>query len=522
MKFTFCLLLLFLFLNSNKAQIVTTDYLMATAPTTTAPIRNYKLPKNQYSIAMNYGTAKISNPKVIPALERKSIVRIDLIYTKYKRYNKFEQSVLNRQRIETLKRQLPSIFDNNLIQWNFVEQEVNSYQEAEKSFHGFMVYTTEKSGSKSDSESSNGRLGLSTEEEITLIKDILEEAFGGDYASSFPAGSLGGGAGRDGLATEGTFTKTQDTIIKERVIVNTARRFTGRYLPLNRRLMEKGKRFKRQGLFKRRGAESLDPDPALDEIVYDTTFIDLTLDEEGRAISSVSSTVSSKMFGGGWSTASSSFQGHFQDTVVLRVLEKRKMEWKNHIIVEDVTGSMSPYIAQTFIWRRKNFELLEAPPFVFFNDGDMGPNGYRNIGNIKGIYGVQDKNVKKVEDVCFQTMRKGSGRVAPENNLEAVIKGLEKYPDCTGVVMIADNFAAVKDIKLLSKIKVPIQIILCGVGYSGGRVHGDYLKIALKTKGAIYTMGADVEAISELEGGHTIRIGDQKFRLEGDEILLVR
>lgn len=523
MKYILCLLIFFLFLEKPHAQIVRIDYLMETVPQLVAPISNTPLAQNQYPISMHYGSAQIKNLDIITKLKRKTITRIDLIYTAYKRSNKFEQHSLNRQRIQTLKRHFPIVFDNNLIQWNFIEQQTTDYQMAEDLFHGFMVYTTEPAevsapNSSTISESSNGRSKLSTEEEIVIIKKILEEAFGsssGTFASESP---LSGGGGT--YEAPKTIIKI-DTLISERVIKNTTRRFTGLYLPRNKRLLEKGKRFKRPGLFKLRKKESLDPDPALDKTVYDTTFTESEIYEEGSTTRSIISTLSKSGYSGGWSPARSSYRQHLQDTVVLRVLEKRKTRWENHIIVEDVTGSMYPYIAQTFIWRRNNFERLNAPPFVFFNDGDTGPNGYEHIGNIKGIYDIQDDSIEVVEEVCYSTMRKGSGRDAPENNLEAVIKALKKYPDNEGIVMIADNFAPVKDIKLLSKIDIPIQIILCGVERSGGRIHADYLKIAIKTKGAIYTMNDDFEALSELEGGNTIKIGDQKFKLTGDELLLV-
>src|SRR5690606_13176489 len=58
------------------------------------------------------------------------------------------------------------------------------------------------------------------------------------------------------------------------------------------------------------------------------------------------------------------------DYGVVESVFKRNPEWKNTLIVMDVTGSMSPYIAKTMAWVRATQKSEVVAAFTFFNDGD--------------------------------------------------------------------------------------------------------------------------------------------------------
>ncbi|GIV27967.1 MAG: hypothetical protein KatS3mg027_1781 [Bacteroidia bacterium] len=79
-----------------------------------------------------------------------------------------------------------------------------------------------------------------------------------------------------------------------------------------------------------------------------------------------------------------------------------------------------------------------------------------------------------------------------KNVIEAILYGLKKIKEIEHVILIADNWAPVRDINLLPKIKVPVHVILCGVT-NGMKINADYLNIAYKTKGSIHTIEEDID-----------------------------
>ncbi|HYG53372.1 MAG TPA: leucine-rich repeat domain-containing protein [Flavobacteriales bacterium] len=169
----------------------------------------------------------------------------------------------------------------------------------------------------------------------------------------------------------------------------------------------------------------------------------------------------------------------------------RHPEWKKALVVADWTGSMYAYGAQALLWHVTNFEKSYIKYFTLFNDGDLTPDHKKIIGSTGGIYHQEANHIGQIVDLYNLVMLKGGGGDGPENNLEAVIKAIEQFPDHGDVIMIADNFACVKDMELLDKIKVPLRIVVCGSMQSDG-VNPQYLEIAAKTGGSVHTMEDDL------------------------------
>lgn len=208
---------------------------------------------------------------------------------------------------------------------------------------------------------------------------------------------------------------------------------------------------------------------------------------------------------------------NMQDSVVLTVLNRHK-EWKDIPIVCDVTGSMYPYMAQTLIWFKLNCKATNARAYTFFNDGDNVPDLEKVMGKTGGIYTVASGIYDSVENTMCKAMTKGTGGDAPENNIEALLKTIKQNPDCKEVVMIADNFANVKDIGMLPLINKPVRIILCG---SKTGINAQYLNIARATGGSIHTMEQDISNLIELSEGEYFTFRGQKFKLEKGKFKLV-
>jgi hypothetical protein len=105
-------------------------------------------------------------------------------------------------------------------------------------------------------------------------------------------------------------------------------------------------------------------------------------------------------------------------------------------------------------------------------------------------------------------MSAGSGGDIPENNIEALLKTSELCPDCSNVIMIADNWANIKDIELMSKLSVPVKVIVCGAVFG---VNVQYLELARATGGSVHTMEEDLTNLIKMNEGETIKIGAYSF-----------
>lgn len=70
-----------------------------------------------------------------------SIYGIDLVYTRYREVDSFNQPKLNLYRFKELRKIYPQVFSQNDIVWRVVEQrDAVTKENAEKCFHGFVIY----------------------------------------------------------------------------------------------------------------------------------------------------------------------------------------------------------------------------------------------------------------------------------------------------------------------------------------------------------------------------------------------
>ncbi len=200
--------------------------------------------------------------------------------------------------------------------------------------------------------------------------------------------------------------------------------------------------------------------------------------------------------------------------IVKSVLERN--EWKNRLIVVDVTGSMMPYISQYLLWLKLTFDEKENQRFVFFNDGNT--NYKKPIGKTGGLYfSGNNLGYEHILKTIQLAMRNGGGGDCPENNIEAVIKGLKKNSkyEVDEVIMVADNWATPRDVELINEVGKPIRIILCG---TRGKVNVEYLKLAHKSGGSIHTIEEDLENICKLKEGEKLSFMGIEYIIEKGEI----
>jgi hypothetical protein len=206
------------------------------------------------------------------------------------------------------------------------------------------------------------------------------------------------------------------------------------------------------------------------------------------------------------------------DTVVYQVFRRNK--WEDKLIVCDVTGSMSPYVAQVVLWYHLNYLKEKNLQFVLFNDGDNKPDEQKKIGDTGGIYYSKSKGIDSLHWFMGKVQALGSGGDGPENNMEALIKGTQMAAPFKQLVMIADNHAPIKDLRLLESFRIPVHIILCGA--DEGWILPDYLKVAWKTKGSVHTIEEDIISLARLTEGQQVRVGKTLYRIMGGEFIEIK
>jgi hypothetical protein len=207
-----------------------------------------------------------------------------------------------------------------------------------------------------------------------------------------------------------------------------------------------------------------------------------------------------------------------QDSTILRVMDRNR-QWKDILVVADLTGSMSPYIGQLLLWVKLNANTRPAKYFVFFNDGDGKSDFEKEIGRTGGIYHTDAEDLRAILETAKETMRQGFGGDEAENNLEAVLFGIQQYPEFREVVMIADNWATPRDMELVSAVSVPVRVVLCGTTKG---INPRYLDLARATNGSVHTIEDDLDNLMSLNEGGTIEVDGHIYRVEKGKFKLVR
>lgn len=284
----------------------------------------------------------------------------------------------------------------------------------------------------------------------------------------------------------------RDTVdsIECRNITKTQKKWTGSYLPNNKNKREKGIRYKRKGLWNRKREYMT--------LAKTTTICDTSWGVSGSLTGFT----------------------YISDTTVMQVLERKMKDWKNAVIVTDVTGSMYPYIVQLQVWMRLNFHLTDCRHFVFFNDGDNKMDGLKRVGKVGGIYAGKAANYSSMEILCKQAMANGYGGDGQENDIEAMLEAQKKFTECKEIVLIADNYAPVRDMALLNDLDKPVHVILCGT--ASGYINVEYLEIAYKTGGSVHTIEEDIENMAKLSEGSVIEIMGQQYKINKGKFEVVK
>ncbi len=197
----------------------------------------------------------------------------------------------------------------------------------------------------------------------------------------------------------------------------------------------------------------------------------------------------------------------------------RQKQWTNAVFIVDLTSSMIPYNSQIALWQLLNTDKGVIKEIVMFNDGDSAPIEAKILGKTGGIYHLKSINYQAIRSESRKVCHNGLGNNdSPENDLEAVLFAIEKNPNASEYILIADNDAPPRDMELLDKIYRPIRIILCDTDKG---ILPEYLEIARKTGGSVHTLKEDILDLIKKKEAETIVAGGRKYKVKNGRILVV-
>lgn len=374
---------------------------------------------HQIYIATPFAKPIILNPEQEEQLREKVVLKIELVYTKFRTSPSFNQIQLNLNRLKELKKVAPQLFETPLWEYELISQTNGDSREyCNNMFHGFVI-TFRPNANKN-----------TLQQEASYLNNLVTALVKNDSIKN-------------------------DTTPK-RYFINTHYDERVGY-------------------------------------IHDTTYYVDTFPLPQPP---------------------DFFYNHalYKDSTVLNVFERNK-NWNNFIVVTDVTGSMSPYSAQVFVWLKAQAENNKAKYFVFFNDGDEKESRKKKPLDTKGVYVTENTSIDKVTKTAIKCMERGSGGGENlENDVEAIIEGIKYSPKADAVILIADNMEAMRDYKYLDKIKKPVIVILCG---TKGRINVQYLDLARQTKGSVHTVHSDLTNLQDIKNGQNFMIDDKEYTFQG-------
>ncbi|MEM6765340.1 MAG: hypothetical protein AAF655_10455 [Bacteroidota bacterium] len=202
----------------------------------------------------------------------------------------------------------------------------------------------------------------------------------------------------------------------------------------------------------------------------------------------------------------------------------RHHDWNNMLVVMDWTASMYENGASTMRWFRDQLPKKRIKHLVLFNDGNNKHFTRKLIGRTGGIYHARPDSIDEVLLTMLKVKKAGLGGDAPENDMEALLVGTTKLRGYREVILIPDAGTSIRDIQLLTKLKVPVKILLFRpdkrVASSreffqrkrGRYIHPHYLTLASITKGSIHTDKSDINHLYKMEAGQIFRSGQYEYR----------
>ncbi len=482
---------------------------------------------------MSFVSATVENEaQVIEKVRGANVVRVDLVYSDYPK-DKTPIS-LNTSRLRALANVDSTLFTQPDIQWNvFAQTACTDKKSAAELFHGIVVIyrpkpaPTDRNKELVDLKAYLDELSMPQTRYLSPKGDTISapEAFGNglvvdegevggysDYAKTSLLKTVGKDVAPAPTTKDSTKTDLEEGIGEEWKAVADSVFKTAKGKPFM---------FKRPSTRERVSQRKWQPRTYIDPMTGDTLLLS---DHYYPTSYTIDTTwlkpiipVMSSFTGSSMPVRSRNPNLAINDTVVTATLNRQQNNWKQELVVMDITASMAPYVAQMMGWFYRHAADGKLRHFTFFNDGDANPDGA--VGKTGGVYHIKADNFNAIKDGVQQAMQRGGGGNAPENDIEALIKGIKACPECGDVVLIADNWAPIRDKSLsasLGLLKKPIHIILCGVDWG---INAEYLELARDTGGSVHLIDSDITDLTALKEGGNITIRGVEYLYKGGKLI---
>ncbi|OYT11822.1 MAG: hypothetical protein B6I18_02865, partial [Bacteroidetes bacterium 4572_112] len=211
-------------------------------------------------------------------------------------------------------------------------------------------------------------------------------------------------------------------------------------------------------------------------------------------------------------------QGGIGDSMVYSTFANHP-EWKNALVVMDWTGSMYRYGAQAILWHTMNYKNSGIKNFVFFNDGDGIDDDKKIIGETGGVYFAQARHMDRLIKTFYLVGKKGKGGDDPENDIEALIRGMNRFEDFDELILIADNNSCIRDFRLIANLGVKVNIIACGTKYG---LNPQYVNLAYLTGGSIHSMKEEINHLSQKVSDNELKLKQLKYELNKEQLFIIK
>ncbi len=532
------------------------------------------------------GSFSIVNPSEIQKAKGRVILKVELVFTTGSGTQNDNQKTLNRKRLESLHRLDSAILKNELVQWELVGQTSSMPIGGNKIFHGFIltlrnrcsyeyeiayletVLTGENPMNKTSVEPANNpwrpypRLILTPKADsvISVREDfdpntgkiyLTKELLAPYYDTIVPAGGgfrispafIGGAKALSEYLSkslqypdEAREKGIEGTVYVLFVVSKTGKVSSVRPLKgVGGGCIEEAVRLIESMPEWKPGITHHSDRPVHGEYILPIRF----------SLEGLSPLVDSVYLAGGLSryaitpdpflfyTFPHPKAYYFSDSTIIKILD-RHPEWNRMHIVSDITECMASYAAQLLAFHledvRQDSQRIES--FTFFND--YGGGLFKKIGDGKGVSHIDARDFIAVKEMVEQMMKGNSAdKDIPDNDVEALFRGMANCKNCNDILLIADNYSVPGDTALApgwvehgtirvngSSLNITdrhVHILLCG---TEGGINTVYLDLARRMKGTIHTGEEDIVHLAEMKEGETIQIGGRLYKLQDGKFVV--
>jgi hypothetical protein len=479
-------------------------------------------PKNNVSyLKTAFNNAIYEDQLSLAELKGKVIVKVELVYTTYRKSETFDQHALNRKRLKSLMTAAPQLLEQPGVEWILIAQTgCTSAEMGKEFFHGVAItYREPESDALRDAELkflhavAEGTVPAYAYDAF-IKNEMIDTA--GKAAAAPPKIKLpefkGGERARIEFFSKNIhFPSSANKAPSEQVIVQFVIDKEGKIQHISLPGTANPTVYHEEVLRFMRTMPAWTPGTIDGKRTDCMVLFTVDFMERGSIVpspleiyamdGSLPSSVAPKF---DYSRIKPSPQGKFVSETLA------KNTWKQASLVCDVTGSMAPYSAQVLEFLNNQFKKKDTSivRFYFFNDGDNRKDHSKKVGSTGGIHFIRANDLDQVIAEMSEAMKAGTGGDLEENDIEALLQAEADCPSCTSTILIADNMASPRDMSLALQLKKPVHVIVCG---TSPVLNADYMNLARMTKGTLHFNNRDYTNLHTFEEGATVQVGKEIF-----------